>query len=97
MVRRVDMINENYEILKNFVNSRERLNRNLLIVNDEFASIVAFVVLGKHLEPEPMSINKCQHIHDWKSRKEAIEAKLDSLSKCNVIEPLVLTPHNVKS
>ena len=31
----VDVINENYEILINFVNTGERLNRKLLIVNDE--------------------------------------------------------------
>ena len=31
----VDVINENYEILINFMNIGERLNRKLLIVNDE--------------------------------------------------------------
>ena len=35
MAHGVDVINENYEISINFVNTRERLNRKLLIVDDE--------------------------------------------------------------
>ena len=36
---RVDVINENYENSIGLVNIGERLNRNLLIMNDEFVGI----------------------------------------------------------
>ena len=35
MAHGVDVINENYEILINFVNIGERLNRKLLIIDEE--------------------------------------------------------------
>ena len=35
MAHGIDVISENYEISINFVNTGERLNRNLLIVDDE--------------------------------------------------------------
>ena len=35
MIHGVGVISENYEILLNFVNTKERLNRNLLVVNNE--------------------------------------------------------------
>ena len=35
MAHGVDVINKNYEILINFVNTRDKLNKKLLIVNDE--------------------------------------------------------------
>ena len=35
MAHGVDVINENYEISINFVNTGKRLNRHLLIVDDE--------------------------------------------------------------
>ena len=37
MAHRVDMINENYETTVNFVNTRERIGRNLLIIDDELS------------------------------------------------------------
>ena len=60
----VDVINENYEILINFVNTRAKLDRNLLIVDNEFASTVALVVSRRNLDPESMNIIECQHRHD---------------------------------
>ena len=41
MAPRVAVINENYKISINFVNIGEKLDRNSLIVDDVFASIVA--------------------------------------------------------
>ena len=72
------------------------MDRNSLIVNDIFASIVALFVSRENLDLEPMNIIECQHRHDWPSWKEAIQAKLDSLSKRKVIESVMLSPHNVK-
>ena len=44
MARGVDVINENYETSINFVNTRDKLDRNSLIIYDEFASIVTLAV-----------------------------------------------------
>ena len=43
----VDVINENYGISRNFMNTGERFNRNLLIIDDEFASIIALLSQDK--------------------------------------------------
>ena len=64
MTPRIDVISENYEISINFVNTREKLDRNLLVVDDKFVSIVAFAVLRENMDPEPMNIIECRHRHD---------------------------------
>ena len=58
------VINKNYEISINFVNTREKFDRNSLIVDDEFASIVALAVSRENLDLKPMNIIECQHRHD---------------------------------
>ena len=72
MASGVDVINEDYEISINFVNRGEKLDRNSLIIDDEFASTVALIVSRENLDLEPMNIIECQHIHDWPSWKETI-------------------------
>ena len=47
----IDVINENSDISINFMNTREKLNRNSLIVDDEFASTVALAVSRENLDP----------------------------------------------
>ena len=47
----VDVINESYEISINFVNIGEKLDRNSLIVDDEFASTIALAVSRENLDP----------------------------------------------
>ena len=79
------------------MNTQERLNRYLLIIDDEFASTVVLVVSRQNLDLELITMAKCQHIHDWSSWKVAILANLDSLSKCNIFGLIMLTPHNVPS
>ena len=66
------MNNENCEFSIYFVNIGEILDRNSLIVNNEFTSIVALAVSRENLDLEPMNIIECQHIHDWPSWKETI-------------------------
>ena len=60
----VDVINENYEISINFVNIGEKLDRNSLIIDDEFASTVALAVSRENLDPKPMNIIECQYRYD---------------------------------
>ena len=45
---------------------------------------------------EPQTINECQNRHDWEKWKDAIQAKLNCLSKREVFRPVVPTPENVK-
>ena len=78
------MNNENCEFSIYFVNIGEILDRNSLIVNNEFTSIVALAVSRENLDLELMNIIECQHRHDWLPWKEAIQAELDSLSKQKV-------------
>ena len=52
----VDVINENYKISISFVNTGEKLDRNSLIINNEFAFLT---ISRKNLDIEPMNIMEC--------------------------------------
>ena len=45
---------------------------------------------------KPQNMKECRHRNDWPKWKEAIQAKLNSLTKQEVFGPVVQTPENVK-
>ncbi|KAL6313754.1 hypothetical protein AAG906_010173 [Vitis piasezkii] len=47
-------------------------------------------------DPEPRNVEECRHRNDWPKWKEAIQAKLNSLTKREVFGPVVQTPEVVK-
>ena len=48
------------------------MDKNSLIVDNEFTLTVALVVSRENLDPKPMNIIECQHGHDWPSWKQAV-------------------------
>ena len=59
-----DLVNVNIEVSMNFVNMGETYNRNIIVVNDIFASTTALTILNDNLDPEPKSIGDCQKRSD---------------------------------
>ena len=45
---------------------------------------------------EPRNVEECRHRNNWSKWKEAIQAKLNSLTKREVFGPVVQTPKDVK-
>ena len=50
------MVNVNIEVAINFVNTGETYNRNIIIVDDIFASTTALTISNDNLDPKPKSI-----------------------------------------
>ena len=89
------MVDVDIEVAFNYVNTGDRYDRKVTVVDNIFASAVALAVSRDILDPEPKSILECQKRSDWIKWKEAIQAELDSLNKRNVFGPVVQTPNNV--
>ena len=45
---------------------------------------------------EPRNVEECRHRNDWPKWKEAIQTKLNSLTKRKVFGPVVQTPKDEK-
>ena len=90
-----DLVDVDIEVAFNYVNTGDRYDRKVTVVDNIFASAVALAVSRDILDPEPKSILECQKRSDWIKWKEAIQAELDSLNKRNVFGPVVQTPNNV--
>ncbi|CAA0810997.1 Uncharacterized mitochondrial protein AtMg00820, partial [Striga hermonthica] len=89
-----DLVDVKIEVATNFVDTGETYNRSNIVVDDTFASIVAFTI-SNNLDPEPKLILECRKRSDWVRWKEAIEAELDSLNKRKVFGSIARTPQNV--
>ncbi|CAM8926811.1 unnamed protein product [Rhodiola kirilowii] len=84
------------EISINYANTGILWNRKENI-NDAFSYSLACEVMDKNNgDPEPQSVTECKNRHDWTDWKKAIDAELDSLDKCKVFGPIVLTPEGVR-
>ena len=77
------------------MNTRETYNRNIIVVDDVFASTTAVIILNDNMDPEPKSIAECQKCSNWVRWKQEIEVELDSLNKRKVFGSVVRTPQNV--
>ena len=47
-------------------------------------------------DPKPRNVEECRHRNDWPKWKEAIQVKLNSLTKWEVFGPIVQTSKVVK-
>ena len=66
-----------------------------IVINDLFAFKVAFGFTINDDEIESQTVKKYRHRNDWAMWKEAIQTKLNSLTKCKVFGPIVYTPKDV--
>ena len=89
------------------INSRKNLIENKKIqevmditncknVEETQVDNVAHNIIHENENSEPKSINECCDRKDWPKWKEAIQVKLNSLSKREVFGPVVHTPKGVK-
>ena len=89
-------VHEYKEISINSVSTINIGDKNNIIVDDIFASTVAFEITRKDEDHEPQTIDECRCRHNWPKWKEVIQAELDSLEKYKVLKPVVQTPENIK-
>ena len=91
-----DQVPENNEILIHYVHTREIWDRNKIVVDNIFSYKVALnIIKSNDNEYEPQTVDECQRRNDWPMWKEAIQAELNSLSKCEVFGPVVWTPKGI--
>ena len=64
---------------------------------DDIFSYAAVLDIYEEIEDHgPRSIYECKRRNDWPKWKDAIEANLKFLEKCQVFGPVVQTPAGVK-
>ena len=79
-----------------YVHTREIWDRNKIVVNNIFSYKVALDIFRiNDNEYKPQTIDECQHRNYWPMWKEAIQAELNSLIKCEVLGLVVRTPKGV--
>ena len=86
---------ENFEISINYVHSREKWDRNKVIINNIFAFQMTFDIIRNDENPEPQNVEECRNRNDWPKWKEAMQVELKSLMKRDVFGPVVQTPKYV--
>ena len=64
----------------------KKWDRNSIVVNNIFAFQVASNIIRNDEDPEPPNVEECRHRNDWPKWKEAIHAKLNSLTKREVLD-----------
>ena len=90
-----DLVDAIIEVSMNFVNTRKRYNRNIIVLQRNFSSITALTISNDNLDPEPKSIAECRKHSNWVRWKQAIEVELESLNKRKVFCSVIRTPQNV--
>ena len=63
------------------MHTREKWDRNNIVINNIFAFQVASDIIRNDEDAEPRNVEGCQHRNDWPKWKEAIHAELNSLTK----------------
>ena len=74
----------------------ETKDRNDIIINNIFAFQVAMDIMRNDECQEPQTVNECRKMNDLPKWKEAIQTKLNSLTKREVFGLVVQTPGNIK-
>ena len=62
----------NCEISVSYVHTREKWDRNNIVINNIFAFQVASNIIRNDEDPEPRNVEECRHRNDWPKWKEAI-------------------------
>ena len=57
---------------------------------------MAYNIIRNDEDPEPQNVEECRHGNDWAKWKEAMQAKLNSLTKREVFRLVVQTLEDVK-
>ena len=89
-------IEDNNEILINYVIIVKRWNRTNVVVNNIFVYNVALDIISKNEDSKRKSVEECWQRKDRFLSKEEIEVELNSLSKRQVFGPVVQTQEGVK-
>ncbi|KAL0546737.1 hypothetical protein IC582_016650 [Cucumis melo] len=95
-VEETQVYEDNNEISINYTMTGKRWNRINVVVNNIFAYNVAHNIIHENGDYEPKSVDECRNRKDWSKWKEAIQAKLNLLTKREVFGPIVYTPKGVK-
>ena len=77
---------KNCEISVSYVHTREKWDRNNIVINNIFTFQVASDIVRNYENPEPQNVEECRHRNDWPKWKEAIQAELNSLTKREVLD-----------
>ena len=75
----------------------KKWDQNNIIINNIFTFQMTSDIVRNHEDPEPRNVEECRHRNDWPKWKEAIQTKLNSLTKWEVFGPVVQTLKDVKS
>ena len=89
-------IEDNNEILINYVIIVKRWNRTNVVVDNIFVYNVALDIISKNEDSKRKSVEECWQRKDRFLSKEAIEVELNSLSKRQVFGSVVQTQEGVK-
>ena len=65
-------IPKNCEISVSYVHTREKWDRNNIVINNIFAFQVAPDIIRNNEDPEPRNMEECRHRNDWSKWKEVI-------------------------
>ena len=88
-----EQVPENNEIS---IHYGEILDKNKIVVDNIFSfKVVLDITRSNDDEIEPQTVEECRRRNDWPMWKEAIQAELNSLVKCEVFRPVVQTPECV--
>ncbi len=79
-----------------YVITGKKWNQKDIIVDNIFTCNVALNIIKQNEDLEAKSIKECRHRDDWPKWKDRIQAKLNSLSKCEVFHLIVQTLKGVK-
>ena len=71
------------------------MDRKKIVVDNIFSFKVAFDITRSNDDIEPQTVEECRRRNDWPMWKEAIQAELNSLAKCQVFGLVVQTPDSV--
>ncbi|KAL0396166.1 UNVERIFIED_CONTAM: Retrovirus-related Pol polyprotein from transposon RE1 [Sesamum calycinum] len=88
-------LEDSYEMSINYAHNSLCWYRKEIEMNDIFAYSVAVKIMDED-DNDPQTMEECRYRNDWKSWKNAIQDKLDSLNKREVFGPIPPTPKGVK-
>jgi hypothetical protein len=80
------------EICTNYIESGKSYDRKTTIADSYFSAKIANGLLN---DQDPKTMAECRKRSDWIQLKEAIQAKLASLTKRKVLTSAIPTPPNV--
>ena len=82
-----DIRNDEFSI--NYVSTRKWWNQWEIIVDNIFAYNLVLNIMHENEDLKPRTVKKCWRKNDCPKSKEALDAKLDSLAKCEIFGPVV--------